>query len=272
MDGSVFSGLWLEASIVGTLIILNGFFAASEIAMISARRSRIQQLAATGDARAQRVLGLKEDPDRFLATAQIGVTFIGTLASAVGGAVAVRSLSPLIREIPIVLVQKVAEPIALAIVVVLLTYVTLILGELVPKSLALRHPVVLALWASGPLERLGKVTSLLVKLLIVSNRFVLRLLGQKGAVERTFVSEEEVKHMVQEGRAQGVFDQTEQELIHSVFEFTEASVKEVMIPRPRIQAVDVDMPVDQVLAHIVETGKSRYPVYRSSLDEVLGIL
>ena len=272
MDGSVFSGLWLEASIVGTLIILNGFFAASEIAMISARRSRIQQLAATGDARAQRVLGLKEDPDRFLATAQVGVTFVGTLASAVGGAVAVRSLSPLIREIPIVLVQKVAEPIALAIVVVLLTYVTLILGELVPKSLALRHPVVLALWASGPLERLGKATSLLVKLLIVSNRFILRLLGQKGAVERTFVSEEEVKHMLQEGRAQGVFDQTEQELIHSVFEFTEASVKEVMIPRPRIQAIDVDTPVDQVLAHIVETGKSRYPVYRSSLDEVLGIL
>jgi putative hemolysin len=130
----------------------------------------------------------------------------------------------------------------------------------------------LALWASGPLERMGKATAPLVKLLIVSNRFILHLLGQKGAVERTFVSEEEVKHMLQEGRAQGVFDQTEQELIHSVFEFTEASVKEVMIPRPRIQAIDVDMPVDQVLAHIVETGKSRYPVYRSSLDEVLGIL
>ena len=101
MNGSVFSGLWLEASLVGALILLNGFFAASEIAMISARRSRLQQLAATGDARAQRVLGLKEDPDRFLATAQVGVTFVGTLASAVGGAMAVRALSPLIHRIPI---------------------------------------------------------------------------------------------------------------------------------------------------------------------------
>jgi putative hemolysin len=272
MDGSVFPGLWLEVSVVGLLILLNGFFAGSEIAIISARRSRIQQIAGGGDPRAQRVLDLKNDPDRFLATAQVGLTFVGTLASAVGGAAAVRALSPLIREFPVPLVQAVAEPIALAIVVVAITFVTLILGELVPKTLALRHPIVLALWASGPLDRLARATAPLVRLLTTSNRFVLRLLGQKGASERTFVSEEEVKRMVQEGRVQGVFDQTEQELIHSVFEFTEASVKEVMIPRPRIQAIDVDTPVDRVLASIVETGKSRYPVYRNSLDEVMGIL
>ncbi len=272
MDGSALSSLWLEISVVGLLILLNGFFAGSEIATIAARRSRIQQLAAGGDPRAQRVLSLKDEPDRFLATVQVGVTFVGTLASAVGGAAAIRAISPLIRTIPVAVVQAIAEPIALALVVVAITYATLILGELAPKSLALRHPVVLALWASGPLHRLGGTLAPLVKLLSASNRFILRLLGQKGAIERTFVSEEEVKNMVQEGRAQGVFDQTEQELIHSVFDFTEASVKEVMIPRPRIQAIDADTPVDQVLAFLVETGKSRYPVYRNSLDEVLGIL
>jgi putative hemolysin len=272
MDGSVFPGLWLEVGVVGLLILLNGFFAGSEIAIISARRSRIQEIAGGGDPRAQRVLDLKNDPDRFLATVQVGVTFVSTLASAVGGAVAVRALSPLIREFPVPLAQAVAEPLALAFVVVAITFVTLILGELVPKTLALRQPIVLALWASGPLDRLARATAPLVRLLTASNRFILRLLGQKGASERTFVSEEEVKHMVQEGRVQGVFDQTEQELIHSVFEFTEASVKEVMIPRPRIQAIDVDTPVDQVLASIVETGKSRYPVYRNSLDEVMGVL
>ncbi|MEK6718086.1 MAG: hemolysin family protein, partial [candidate division NC10 bacterium] len=272
MDGIVFQGLWLEAILIGTLILLNGFFAGAEVALISARRSRIQQLAAGGDGRAQRVAALQEDPDRFLATVQIGVTFLGTLASAVGGAAAVRALSPVIREIPIPWLRGAAEPVALAAMVVVITYVMLILGELAPKSLALRHAVALALWVAGPIDRLARSTSPVVRFLTASNRFVLRLLGQKGAAERAFVSEEEVKHMLQEGRVQGVFDKTEEELIHSVFEFTEASVNEVMIPRPRIQAIDVDTPVEQILAYIIETGKSRYPVYRTSLDEVLGIL
>jgi putative hemolysin len=262
----------LEVVGVGALILLNGFFAAAEIAMISARRSRIQQMAGAGDARAARVVSLQDDPDRFLATVQVGVTFVGTLASAVGGAAAVRALSPVIREIRVPVLAALAEPAALVLTVVVIAYTTLILGELVPKSLALRHAVSLALWVSGPLDALARATSPLVRLLTGSSRFVLRLLGQKGAAERAFISEEEVKHMVQQGRAQGVFDQTEQELIHSVFEFTEASVKDVMIPRPRIQAIDVETPVEEVLAHIVETGKSRYPVYRNSLDEVLGIL
>jgi putative hemolysin len=272
MDGSVVSGLWLEAILITVLILLNGFFSGSEIALISARRSRIQQLAKDGDARAQRVVAMREDPDRFLATVQVGVTFVGTLASAVGGVAAVRALSPMIGNIPLPLPPAFAEPIALGIVVVSITYATLILGELVPKSLALRNAVPLALSVSGPLDSLARAASPVVRLLTASNRFVLRLLGQKGAAQRAFISEEEVKYMVEEGREQGVFDQTEQDLIHSVFEFTEASVKDVMIPRPRIHAIDVETPVDEVLAHIVETGKSRYPVYRNSLDEVLGIL
>ena len=272
MDGSGLNRLWLEIIFIAVLIVLNGFFAASEIALISARRSRVQQLASDGDPRAKRVVGIQQDPDRFLATVQVGVTFVGTLASAVGGVAAVRALSPMIGGIPLPFLSAMAEPLALVIVVVSITYATLILGELVPKSLALRHAVSLALLVSGPLDSLARAASPLVRLLTASNRFVLRLLGQKGVTERAFISEEEVKHMVQEGREQGVFDQTEQELIHSVFEFTESSVKDVMIPRPRIQAIDVETPIDQVLAHIVETGKSRYPVYRNTLDEVLGIL
>src|SRR5512137_76186 len=272
MDGSGLNRLWLEIIFIAVLIVLNGFFAASEIALISARRSRVQQLASDGDPRAKRVVGIQQDPDRFLATVQVGVTFVGTLASAVGGVAAVHALSPMIGGIPLPFLSAMAEPLALVIVVVSITYASLILGELVPKSLALRHAVSLALLVSGPLDSLARAASPLVRLLTASNRFVLRLLGQKGAAERAFISEEEVKYMVEEGREQGVFDQTEQELIHSVFEFTEASVKDVMIPRPRMQAIDADTPVEEVLAYIVETGKSRYPVYRNSLDEVLGIL
>jgi len=272
MDASLHPSLGLEILLVGLLIAINGFFAGSEIALISARRSRIKQLAGEGDAGARRVAALQDDPDRFLATVQIGITFVGTLASAVGGAAAVRALSPALRALPVPGLAAAAQPIALGLVVLGLTYTTLILGELVPKSLGLRHAVPLSLRVAGLIDGLARAASPLVRLLTASSRLVLRLLGQRGPVERTFVSEEEVKQILQEGRAQGVFDQTEQELIHSVFEFTESTVKEVMIPRPRIQAVDVETPVDELLAFIVQTGKSRYPVYRNSLDEILGIL
>ena len=265
MDGVVFQGFWLEAMFVGTLILLNGFFAGAEIALISARRSRIQQLAAEGDARAQRVAALQEDPDRFLATVQIGVTFVGTLASAVGGAAAVRVLSPLIREIPLPGLARggrADRPRRRGRAPHLCHADRGGAGPQIPGPSPCGAPGPVG---RGPDRSPGaRLTSLLVRFLTASNRFVLRLLGQKGAEERAFVSEEEVKHMLQEGRAQGVFDQTEQELIHSVFEFTEASVKEVMIPRPRIQAIDVETPVEQVLAYIIETGKSRYPVYRNT--------
>jgi putative hemolysin len=264
------SGLWLEGLIIGILILLNGFFAGSEMALVSARSSRVRQLSEAGDLRAQRVSRLQGDPDRFLATVQIGVTFVSTLASAVGGAAAVRALSPVLAQLPVV--GAAAEVLALTLVVLVITYVSLILGELVPKSLALRHAVAVARLVSSPVDLLSRLASPLVGLLTWSNRLVLRLLGQKGAEERAFVSEEEVLHMLREGREQGVFDQTEQELIHSVFEFTESSVKEVMVPRPRIQAIDIETPVDEVLAFINEAGKSRYPVYRGSLDEIIGIL
>jgi putative hemolysin len=178
--------------------------------------------------------------------------------------------APSLAQLPVV--GPLAEYLALGLVVLAISYVSLILGELVPKSLALRHAVPFALVAGGVVDRLARATFPLVRLLTASTRLVLRLLGQQGVEVRAFVSEEELKHMLQEGREQGVFDQTEQELIHSVFEFTESSVKEVMIPRPRILALDIDMPVEEVLRFINETGKSRYPVYRGSLDEVVGVL
>jgi len=241
MEASAFTTLWVEAVFILGLVLLNGFFAGSEIALVSARRSRIQQLAGAGDGRAQRVARLQADPDRFLATVQVGVTFVSTLASAVGGAAAVDALAPTFARLPGV--GPAAEYVALGVVVLAITYVSLILGELVPKSLALRHAVPFALAIGGVVDRLARLTFPLVRMLTASNRLVLRLLGQQGAEARAFVSEDELKHMLQEGREQGVFDQTEQELIHSVFAFTESSVKEIMIPRPRIHAIDIEMPV-----------------------------
>ncbi len=270
MDSLWIAPLWFEAGFIAFLILANGFFAMAEIALIAARRTRVVQLAEEGDARAQVVRRLQEDPDRFLATVQIGVTFVGSLASAVAGALAVRTLQPALARMPGL--APWSGVLALAMVVIVVTYLTLIVGELVPKSVALAHAERTALAVGGTVDALSRGSRLLVGLLTASSRALVRLFGIPEVRSTPFVSEEEIKLMIQQGRAQGVFDQTEQELIHSVFAFSEAAVKEVMVPRPKIQALEIETPVPAVLQFISEAGKSRYPVYRRTLDEVAGIL
>lgn len=262
--------LWLEAGIIVMLIVANGFFALAEIALIAARRTRVIQLADEGDPRAQVVRRLQEDPDRFLATVQVGVTFVGTFAGAMGGASAVRTLQPLIALVPGL--APWSGVLAIGLVVVVITYLALVFGELIPKSLALAYPERMALAVGGTVDWLSRATGFLGRLLIASTRTIARLFGVTEVRTAAFVSQEEIKLMVQQGRTQGVFDQTEQELIHSVFEFSEAAVKEVMVPRPKIQAIEIDTPVPEMLRHIAEAGKSRYPVYRRTLDEVVGVV
>ncbi len=262
--------LWLEAGLILILILANGFFALAEIALIAARRTRVVQLAEEGDGRAQVVRRLQEDPDRFLATIQIGITFLGTCASALGGAAAVHALQPLLTRIPGL--GAWSGVLALALVVIAITYVTLIAGELIPKSLGLAHPEPAALAVGRTVDALSRATRPLIRLLTASTKAVARAFGVREVRSTPFVSEEEIKLMVQQGRAQGVFDQTEQELIHSVFQFSEATAKDVMVPRPKIQAIEIETPVPELLQFITEAGKSRFPVYRRSLDEVVGIL
>jgi putative hemolysin len=198
------------------------------------------------------------------------VTLVGTLAGAVGGASAVRSLQPLIAQAPVL--APWSGLLALGLVVVTITYLSLVIGELIPKSLALARAERTALVVARAVDALSRVSRLLVGALTASSRGILRLFGVAEVRSAAFVSEEEIKLMVQQGRAHGVFDQTEQELIHSVFEFSEAAVKEVMVPRPKIQAIEIDTPVPEVLQFITEARKSRYPVYRRTLDDVVGVL
>lgn len=264
--------LVLETAFIFLLILINGFFAASEVAVISLRRSRVQELADAGEGRAATVQRLKDDPDRFLATIQIGVTLVGTLASAVGGVLAVRAVQPLLARLPGVGLRLGGEVVALGLVVLVITYLTVVFGELVPKSLALRHGERVALKIARPLEILSRWFWFLARPLTASSRLILAPFGLAPHGTAGFVSEEEIKLMLREGKEKGIFDQTEQELIHSVFEFTESSVKEVMIPRPRIDALELETPLEEALKFIVETGHSRYPVYRKSLDDMCGVL
>jgi putative hemolysin len=262
---------WLEALLILTLIFANGFFAASEIAMIATRKSRIEALLEKGVRSAAVVARLKNDPDRFLATVQIGVTVVSSLASAIGGAAAIDYLKPQIAA-SFPFAARWAEAAALLIVVLPISYLSLVLGELVPKSLALRFSEQIACFVARPIELLARVSSLFVKALTASSNFVLKLFGGNPGDTASFISVDEIKSLIREGAAKGIFNETERELIHSVFEFTDTAVKAVMIPRTEIHAIEVNVSLADVAKSFVESGFSRIPVYEGELDKIIGIL
>lgn len=264
--------LVFEAIVIFILILLNGFFSSAEISIISAKRSIIDKLAKEGNQSAVVVSNMKENPERFLATVQIGVTVVATLASVIGGVTAVEYLKPLMADIPFAPLRGAAEALSVGLVVVVISYMTLIFGELVPKSLALRYAERIACFTARPLGFLSRITSVFVKLLTGSTGAILKLIGVKGLENRVFISEEEVKYFIKEGKATGVFEETEAALLHGVFEFADTTVKEVMVPKHKFSAIDIDTPPDEILNFIAETGFSRYPVYKETYEKVVGIL
>jgi putative hemolysin len=264
--------LLFEIILIFSLIILNGFFVASEFSLISLRRSRIRHLVKSGHHAAMRVQKLQEEPDRFLSTVQIGVTFVGALASAIGGSIAIEHIKPFFLASPIGFFQKGAEPLAVAIVVSLITFVMLVVGELVPKSLGIRHSERIAFFTSAPIDFLSKALAFILRVLTVSSNCVLSFLGLERGQEQNFVSEDEVKYLIREGRKTGIFEPSEEDLIHSVFRFTDTVVKEVMVPRTEIVAVEAGSDIDAILRTMNEKGFSRLPVYSETIDNIIGVV
>lgn len=262
----------LEIVLILIFVIINGFFSASEIAVVTVRKSRIKQLIEEGKTNAKSLYELRHNPDRFLATIQFGVTCAGAIASAIGGATAIDKIKPILQEIPIAIISKSSEPISIAIVVVIVTYISIIFGELVPKSLALAYSENIALFVAPFITAFSKVAGFFVKLFSISTNFILKPFGKKAFTERAFISEEEVKLLVEEGGEQGIFEPEERELIHSVFEFTDTFVKEVMIPAPQMVTIKVDMNIDDMKKIIMEEKFSRYPVIGQEINDVKGIL
>jgi putative hemolysin len=260
--------IWVEVVLIVVAIAANGFFAASEIALVSSRPSRLAQLQAQGVAGAGRALALKQAPERFLATIQIAITLVGTLASAMGGAAAVEALTPLLLP----LAGAWARTLALGLVILVITYVSLVIGELVPKAIALRNPERAAALAAGPVASLGRAAGGAVSALAASTRAVLRLLGLHTPARALPVSEEEVRYLVRQGAAAGVFERVEEELVHKAFEFADTRVSAIMTPRPDVRGLDVDTPPEAVLAAAAEIGHSRIPVYRRSIDDPAGVI
>jgi putative hemolysin len=261
-----------EIVLIAFLIFVNGYLSGTEIAVVTARKSHVKHLAESGKKSAMAFLRLKEEPDRFLATIQIGITGVGALASAVGGAAAVKILKPLLQDVPLRAIAVAAEPIALGIVVVVITFFTLVFGELAPKSVALTYPEVIGLWTARVVEGLSRIGAPFVRILTWSTSLVLMPFGRKPFTERAYVTEEEVKMLIKEGGKHGIFEPSEEKILQSVFEFTDMSVREVMVPSTQMVMIPVEMAASDVLARIEEEKFSRYPVYGKEPNDIRGIL
>jgi putative hemolysin len=264
--------LLYEVFLIAILILMNGYLSGTEIAVVTARKSHIKQLAENGKRNARVFLKLKEEPDRFLATIQIGITGIGALASAIGGAAAVKVIKPALQAVPFKVLSSAAEPIAIGIVVVTITFFSVIFGELVPKSIALMHPETIGLWTARTIDAFSRITSIFVKVLTFSTALVLSPFGRKPFTERAYITEEEVKMLIKEGGKHGVFEPTEEKILQSVFEFTDMSVKEVMVPDTQMVAIQMDKSPQEILSIIEEEQFSRYPVFGKELNDIRGIL
>jgi len=265
MSGQVASELFT----IGVLILINSLFVAAEIALVTVRRSRLQQMIEEGDRGARRVARLIADPSRFLAVIQIGITFIGFLAAAYAGANLAVALQPVIAGVQPLADQ--AEVIALLLITALVSLVTIVFGELVPKRLALAHAERYALLVSRPVILLGRILGPLVWLLTAITNATTRVLGVREIDEDRLTSDE-IRILVERGGEQGVIEAEEEQMIGAVLELGKRRVHEVMVPRIDIAALAADTPLDELVDTIVREGHSRIPVYEETIDNVIGIL
>lgn len=258
-----------EILIIFLLLILNGVFSMTELAMVSARKVRLQQRAEDGESAARHALELAENPNRLLSTIQIGITLISVLTGALGGATLAERLSHPLSQIA--WLAPYADGVSVAIVVILTTYFTLVIGELIPKRLAMNNPEKVAISVANPMRFLSRLTLPLVSLLSISTDAGLRLLGVKPSEEPP-VTEEEIKVLMEQGTQVGVFEVAEQDMIESVFRLGERYIDAIMTPRTEIEWVDLDEPYEELLQQVLNSRHTRFPVASGGLDNVIGIL
>ena len=258
----------MEIIIILFLILLNGIFAMVEIAVVSARKSKLQHFANEGSKRAQAALDLASSPNRFLSTVQIGITLVGILAGAFGGATIAEDLAVYFETIPYL--APYSEAAGIAVVVASITYLTLIIGELVPKRLGLSNPEMIASLAARPMNLLSKLTAPLVYLLTTSTDFILQLLQIKPKEET--VSLEEVKMLIREGTRAGVFEAAEKDIVERTLGLGDKKVNSLMTPRKEVIWLDVDSSFKAIRSKVAKNPHSHFPVCRDSLDKVLGIV
>ncbi len=253
---------FLRILLIFLLVLGNAVFVAGEYALVSARRSRLRERAERGNRGARAALRLMDQPVVFISTVQVGITVFGIAMGAVGTPLLESYFDPIL-----------AAGLAFALAFVILTYLSVVLGELVPKAIALQRAEALAVWLAPPIELLARIAKPIVWVLQVSAHAIAKLFGihpsPSGVVIHT---EEDIRMIVAEGRQSGGVEQVEEELIYKVFDFADKEAHDVMVPKPEVVMISVDLPAQECLDAIVDSPYTRYPAYRDSVDEIVGIL
>lgn len=260
----------MDVALLVFLILLNGVFAMSEMALTASRKARLQVMVEGKEPGAQAAMELHENPTRWLSTVQVGITSIGVLNGIVGEAAFAEPFSRWLQEV-LPLSSKVARYSATGLVVATITFLTIIFGELVPKRLGQMFPETVARLVARPMNWLSAATRPFVWLLGASTEAVLRVLGIRGGPSRS-VTEEEIAASLEEGVDAGVIEAQEHQMVRNVFRLDERQIGSMMIPRADIVWLDAGAPFTQVLERMVSSGRSRYPVCRGSLDDVIGVV
>lgn len=258
-----------EVVLVVLLIVANGVFAMSELAVVSARKVRLQHQASEGNEAARAALELANNPDRFLSTVQIGITLIGILAGAFGGATIAEQIALYVNRFPAL--APYGEAIGLAVVVIAITYLSLIIGELVPKRLALHNSERIALRVARPMRFLSWLATPFVALLSFSTTTVFKLLRLKPSTDPP-VTEEEIKVLIEQGTQAGIFEETEQEFVERVFRLADRRINVLMTPRREILWLDINSPEQDIFQEIAASRFSRFPVCQDEIDNIVGVV
>jgi len=259
----------MELLIIISLIVLNGIFAMAEIAIVSARKSKLQQQASEGNHNAQVALEIVKDPSRFFSTVQVGITLVGIFAGVFGGATIAEELARQFNSIPAL--SHYSEFLALTIVVTIITYLTLIIGELVPKRIALSNPEKIALFIARPMNKISIITSPVVWVLSSSTDMILKILRVKDHATPA-ITDEEVKMLIREGTKTGAFEQAEQDIVERTMKLSDKKVNALMTTRKEIIWLDIDSPFKTIRNKITKNPHAHYPVCRDTIDKVIGIV
>jgi putative hemolysin len=261
--------LALDILVIMVLVLANGLFSGAEIAIISSRRHRLDQLSKQGRRSARLVQRLAASPNQFLSTVQIGITLIGILSGAVGGATVARRLNELLERIP--LLGPYSEGLSFALVVALITFLSVVIGELVPKRLALANPEQLACAMAPAMHWLSRASGPLVHLLSSSTEALLKLLGVSDS-DQLDITEDEIKAMIRQGTDSGVFEEVEHDMVQRVFRLGDRTIKTLMTPRTEIIWLDAEETLEQNLQEVLESTHSCFPVGKGSLDQCIGVV
>ena len=261
--------MYFEILILLLLILINGLFSMSEIALISAKKNRLQQKAKKGSKPALAALELSEHPNRFLPTIQIGITLIGTLSGAFGGATIALHLSELFSRIPWLVTYS--DALGVGVVVLIITYLSLVIGELVPKRIALNNAEKVALDVAPFMQAFSKISAPFVAILSKSTDFFIGLLKIRQSSEPS-ITEEDLISMLYQGKQVGVIEESEQNMVERIFRLSDRDVSAVMTPRTELIFLSIDASSDEILEKIAQYPFSRYPVYKESYDDLIGIV